>query len=170
MDPLNVLVVEDDAMIAELLAEVIADLGHVVCGIEATEEGAVAAAARCKPDLMIVDAQLGLGSGVDAVETITRGAPFRISSSVAMSARSWRSGRTPSSCRNPMRRRLWSGRCNPRWRRPISDGFKRTRDKGMPRGTRVESARAIAHRVLRRRQRQPRPGARQSRFAGSRSF
>jgi len=75
MDPLNVLLVEDDALIAELLAEVIADLGHVVCGIEATEEGAVAAAARCKPDLMIVDAQLGLGSGVDAVETITRGGP-----------------------------------------------------------------------------------------------
>ncbi len=72
MNPLSVLVAEDDALIAELLAEVIAELGHSVCAIEATEAGAVAAAARHKPDLMIVDAQLGRGSGLAAVEAITR--------------------------------------------------------------------------------------------------
>jgi DNA-binding response OmpR family regulator len=72
MEALNVLVVEDDAMIAELLAEVITDLGHFVCGIEASETGAVEAAARFKPDLMIVDVHLGLGSGFAAMEAINR--------------------------------------------------------------------------------------------------
>ena len=71
----NVLVVEDDAMIAELLAEVVVELGHVVCAIEATEAGAVAAAARYKPDLMIVDVHLGRGSGLAAMETISRTGP-----------------------------------------------------------------------------------------------
>jgi len=75
MQTVNILLVEDDPVMAELLAEVIVDLGHVVCGIEATECGAVAAAARYKPDLMIVDAQLGHGSGVAAVETITQSGP-----------------------------------------------------------------------------------------------
>jgi len=75
MEALSVLVVEDDAIIAELLADVIAELGHVVCAIEATENGAVAAAVRHKPDLMIVDAQLGYGSGVAAVETIIQAGP-----------------------------------------------------------------------------------------------
>ena len=75
MDALNVLLVEDDAIVAELLAEVIAELGHVVCAIETTEDGAVSAAARHKPDLMIVDAQLGHGSGVAAIESIIRAGP-----------------------------------------------------------------------------------------------
>ena len=57
-------------MIGELVAEMLEEMGHEVCGIAATEEGAVAAAARYKPDLMIVDAWLGEGSGLDAVATI----------------------------------------------------------------------------------------------------
>ena len=52
---LRVLIVEDEAMIAMMLAEVLRELGHEVCATEATEAGAVAAAARHKPDLMIVD-------------------------------------------------------------------------------------------------------------------
>jgi two-component system, response regulator PdtaR len=75
MKTLNILVVEDDETIAELLADVLADMGHVVCAIEATEAGAVAAAARHKPELMIVDVQLGNGSGIAAVESITRSRP-----------------------------------------------------------------------------------------------
>ena len=75
MNALNVLVAEDDAVIAELLADVIAELGHKVCAIESTEAGAVSAAARHRPDLMIVDAQLGRGSGIAAVEAILRSGP-----------------------------------------------------------------------------------------------
>ena len=72
---MRVLVVEDDAMIGPLLAETLAGLGYEVCGIEATEAGAVAAAARHRPDLMIVDVNLASGSGPAAVERITRVAP-----------------------------------------------------------------------------------------------
>jgi CheY-like chemotaxis protein len=47
-------------------------MGHVVCVIATTEAQAVAEAAHCKPDLMIVDASLREGSGVAAVEEILR--------------------------------------------------------------------------------------------------
>lgn len=72
MKALRVLVVDDDAMIAMLLADMIAEMGCDVCAIEATEAGAVAAALRCRPDLMIIDARLGDESGVSAVEEILR--------------------------------------------------------------------------------------------------
>ena len=72
MKPLRILVVEDDAIIAMLLADTFAAMGHDVCAIEATEAGAVAAALQCRPDLMIVDARLGEGSGVTAIEEILR--------------------------------------------------------------------------------------------------
>ena len=70
MKPLRVLVVEDDPMIAELLAEVLEGMGHEVCAIDATEAEAVASAARCGPDMMIVDVWLRDGTGVAAVERI----------------------------------------------------------------------------------------------------
>ena len=72
MKALRVLVVEDDAIIAMLLADALATMGHDVCAIEATEAGAVAAAVQCRPDLMIVDARLGDESGISAVEEILR--------------------------------------------------------------------------------------------------
>jgi two-component system, response regulator PdtaR len=72
MKVLRVLVVEDEILIGMLLADALGAMGYDVCAIEATETGAVAAAARCKPDLMIVDARLGDGSGVSAVEEILR--------------------------------------------------------------------------------------------------
>jgi DNA-binding response OmpR family regulator len=70
MKALRILVVEDDPMLSELLAELLETMGHEVCGIERTEESAVAAAFRRKPDLMIIDASLREGSGVSAVERI----------------------------------------------------------------------------------------------------
>lgn len=72
MEALNILVVEDNAIVGELLADLMAELGHRVCAVEATEDGAVAAAAHHKPDLVIVDVQLGRGSGITAIETIVR--------------------------------------------------------------------------------------------------
>jgi DNA-binding NarL/FixJ family response regulator len=50
-------------------------MGYAVCAVAATEEAAVADAARCKPDLMIVDQQLREGTGVSAVERILRNGP-----------------------------------------------------------------------------------------------
>src|ERR1700720_3799518 len=75
MKALRVLVIEDDALIALLLAELLASMGHDVCATAASEAEAVSAATRCDPDLMIVDAGLGRGSGVSAVEEILRTGP-----------------------------------------------------------------------------------------------
>ena len=70
---LRVLIIEDDALIAEVLAEVLIDMGFSVCGIEATEADAVENSARSQPDLMIVDANLREGNGICAVQTIIGG-------------------------------------------------------------------------------------------------
>lgn len=69
---LRIMVVEDEAMIALLLGEVLEDMGHEVCAVEATAAGAVTSAVRCRPDLLIVDAQLRDGSGLTAVDQILR--------------------------------------------------------------------------------------------------
>jgi CheY-like chemotaxis protein len=71
----RVVVVEDDAMIGVLLGEMLEGMGYDVCSIEATEADAVTAAALYRPDLMIVDVQLGDGSGVSAIDTIHRARP-----------------------------------------------------------------------------------------------
>jgi CheY-like chemotaxis protein len=72
MKPLRVLVAEDDTMIGTLLGEVLTGMGYDVCAIEATQADTVAAAVRHQPDVMIVDAWLGDGSGVAAVEEVLR--------------------------------------------------------------------------------------------------
>jgi two-component system, response regulator PdtaR len=78
MKALSVLVIEDDSIVGMLLAELLEAMGYDVCAIEATEADAVAAAVRCRPDLMIVDVQLSNGSGISAVEEIlrTRAIPY----------------------------------------------------------------------------------------------
>jgi CheY-like chemotaxis protein len=70
MTALSVLVVEDDAMIGMLLAEMLEEMGYTICAIAATEDDAVAQAARCKPGLVIVDEHLREGNGIAAVERI----------------------------------------------------------------------------------------------------
>src|SRR5258708_23274547 len=67
MKALRVLVIEDDALIAMLLAELLACMGHDVCATAATEAEAGSAAARCRPGLMILDAGFGPGRGVAAL-------------------------------------------------------------------------------------------------------
>ncbi len=72
MRALRVLVVDDDALIGTLLAEMLTETGHEICGIEATEAGAVTAALRCHPGMIIIDVRLGTGSGISAVDKILR--------------------------------------------------------------------------------------------------
>lgn len=72
MKALRVLVMEDDTVLGMLLAEMLEEMGYEVCAIEGDEAELVAAAVRCRPDLMIVDARLGEGSGILAVEEILR--------------------------------------------------------------------------------------------------
>jgi two-component system, response regulator PdtaR len=76
MTALSVLIVEDDAMIGMLLAEMLGEMGYDICAIAATEEDAVALAIRGKPSLMIVDEQLLEGSGASAVDRIHRVRPI----------------------------------------------------------------------------------------------
>jgi two-component system, response regulator PdtaR len=76
MERLRVLVVEDNAIIGMLLAEMLTAMGHLVCGVEATEAGAIEAAARWRPDLMIVDAELREGNGLQAMKSILSSGPM----------------------------------------------------------------------------------------------
>ncbi len=62
-------------MVGILLGETLEAMGYDVCAIESTEADAVNSAARCSPDLMIVDVRLGDGNGVSAVEEIVRDGP-----------------------------------------------------------------------------------------------
>jgi CheY-like chemotaxis protein len=91
---LRILVVEDNALIGILYADLLAEMGHIVCAIAATEAEAVAEAAQCKPDLMIVDALLNKGSGVAAVDKILRNefVPHVFISGNAASVRALRPG------------------------------------------------------------------------------
>ena len=68
----RVLIVEDNVLIGMLFADVLLEMGHMVCATVTTESDAVAAAAQHEPDLMIVDASIEEGSGVSAVEKILR--------------------------------------------------------------------------------------------------
>jgi len=85
-DHLRILIVEDDRVIGFLLSEMLTDLGHEVCGIERSENGAVDAAFRVMPDLMIVDAQLagGTGAGVMARILSRRSMPHLFMSGLPM--------------------------------------------------------------------------------------
>lgn len=68
----RVLIVEDEAIIAEFLADVLVDMGHQVCAVAATEDEAMDAARRTRPDLMLIDANLTAGTGLNAAERILR--------------------------------------------------------------------------------------------------
>lgn len=67
----RVLIIEDEAVIAMDLSDLVTAAGHEVCAMEATASGAVAAAKRERPDLVLADIQLAdNSSGIDAVKEI----------------------------------------------------------------------------------------------------
>ena len=67
----DVLIIEDEQLIAMELEQMMTDMGHGVVGIAVTEERAVAAAAANRPDLVLADVQLADGSsGIDAARRI----------------------------------------------------------------------------------------------------
>lgn len=73
MTKLRVLIIEDEPIIAMLLAEVLTEQGYDVADIASTESEAIQEAARHRPDVMIVDARLRQGSGLTAVSAILAG-------------------------------------------------------------------------------------------------
>lgn len=66
----RVLIIEDEAMIAMLLSDIVEQLGYSVCDVAATESEAVAMAIAFQPGLIIADAGLRVGSGIAAMNTI----------------------------------------------------------------------------------------------------
>jgi CheY-like chemotaxis protein/DNA-directed RNA polymerase specialized sigma24 family protein len=67
----DVLVIEDEAIIAMDIQSIVTDMGHRVTGIARTHAAAVELASRHKPDLILADIQLAdKSSGIDAVKDI----------------------------------------------------------------------------------------------------
>jgi len=63
-------VVDDDALIAMLFGEILTGMGHEVCATAADQSETVAATARHKPDLMIVDGALREGNGAMQADSL----------------------------------------------------------------------------------------------------
>ena len=75
--PLRILIVEDEALIALDLQEMLEDAGHKVVGHAVSMEEALRLAAKAKPDVALVDVGLkGEGNGLDTAEAL--GSRFRI--------------------------------------------------------------------------------------------
>ena len=72
MKPLRILVVEDDALQGMMLGEILEELGHKVCAVTSTVSGAVAAAERYRPQLLIVDQWLSDGSGLSVIDNVCK--------------------------------------------------------------------------------------------------
>ncbi|KAA0598826.1 DNA-binding NarL/FixJ family response regulator [Azospirillum lipoferum] len=68
--PLRVILVEHDPGIADALSVLVADLGHIICGIARTESEAADLALRECPDLALTDVRLGGGDGIAAARRL----------------------------------------------------------------------------------------------------
>lgn len=69
----NVLVVDDEFIIADTLSLQVQELGLEVCGTAATAQAAVDMAQEHRPDIVLMDVRLkGEGDGVDAALEIHR--------------------------------------------------------------------------------------------------
>jgi CheY-like chemotaxis protein len=68
---MQILVVEDDVMLADCLAEALVADGHVVCGVASTVAEAVALARLHHPDVAILDMQMrGKERGIDIADQL----------------------------------------------------------------------------------------------------
>ncbi|SPF79562.1 response regulator [Pseudoprimorskyibacter insulae] len=71
----RVLVIEDEAIIAMDLQDIVAEMGHSITGVARTADSAVKLAGMERPDLILSDIQLADGSsGIDAVNDILKAA------------------------------------------------------------------------------------------------
>ena len=69
----DVLIIEDEPIIAMDIEELVAGCGHRVIGVAATEAEAVAIAERSRPGLILADINLGAGGdGTSAVSRIMK--------------------------------------------------------------------------------------------------
>jgi two-component system, response regulator PdtaR len=64
---MKLLIVEDEIIIAMRLEQFVTDLGHQVCAMASTEDGAIASAEVHRPDIVLMDLRLAHGgSGAEA--------------------------------------------------------------------------------------------------------
>jgi CheY-like chemotaxis protein len=66
----HALIIEDQNVFAQLIEDELRELGYESVEIVATEEDAIASAAKRCPDLITVDQRLSNGSGVEAIRAI----------------------------------------------------------------------------------------------------
>ena len=59
----RVLIVEDEALIADMVADALTEAGYEVCGIAASEAEALSLGRQKHPDLAVVDVRLAPGDG-----------------------------------------------------------------------------------------------------------
>ncbi|HEX8481164.1 MAG TPA: response regulator [Allosphingosinicella sp.] len=77
--PLRILIVEDESVIAWALQSLLEDLGHEVVEVVASGEAALAAAAAHRPELILMDINLGRGlDGIEAAEQIRADGPVTV--------------------------------------------------------------------------------------------
>lgn len=69
----NIMIIEDEPIIAADISAIVTDLGHTVTGIARTRSAAVELGNRKKPDLILADIQLAdNSSGIDAVNDLMK--------------------------------------------------------------------------------------------------
>jgi two-component system, response regulator PdtaR len=78
MDPLRILIADDESIRLLSLRAQLAALGHRVVAEASTGEEAVALAASTQPDLAILDIKMPLVDGIEAAERITQARPIPI--------------------------------------------------------------------------------------------
>ena len=69
--PLRVFIADDSQPVVEMLTELIAEPGEVeIVGVGATESAAIESIRRLKPDVVVLDLQLRIGSGANVIRAV----------------------------------------------------------------------------------------------------
>ena len=88
---MKLLIVEDEMIIAMRLEQFVTDLGHQVCAMASTEDGAIASAEAHRPDVVLMDLRLAHGgSGAEAACQIYKSFGIRsivVSANIDVTAR-----------------------------------------------------------------------------------
>lgn len=69
--PLKVFIADDSQLIAEMLTELLTDPGRIeVVGVGGTEQAAIESIRSMKPDVVVLDLQLSVGSGTNVIRVV----------------------------------------------------------------------------------------------------
>ncbi len=69
--PLKVYIADDSPPVTEMLTELIASPGRVeIVGIGETEEAAIESIGKLRPDVVVLDLQLRIGSGTNVIRAV----------------------------------------------------------------------------------------------------